>query len=231
MTDAFRVAATIPAYQAEPWVGEVVRATREVLPDVLVVDDGSTDATGDRARAAGARVVRVAENRGKGNALRFAFHELFSQGFDAVVTLDADGQHRADQIPRLLDAREETGASLVLGTRDHLYAGMGAVRRFSNTLSSRLISGVAGRLMLDVQTGFRLYARELIDEAGFPEDRFEAESAVVVRAIRRGHEIATVPIELAVVDGRSTSHYRPLVDSLRIARAVARARFERTEKA
>lgn len=227
MSDATRVAATIPAYQAEPWVGSVVRATREVLRDVLVVDDGSTDATGDRARAAGARVLRVAENRGKGNALRLAFHELFSQGFDAVVTLDADGQHRADQIPLLLEAWAETGASLVLGTRDHLYAGMGGVRRLSNTLSSRLISTLAGRPMLDVQTGFRLYARELIDDVGFPESRFEAESAVVVRAIRRGHRIATVPIELAVVDGRPTSHYRPLVDSLRIARAVARARFER----
>ena len=104
---------------------------------------------------------------------------------------------------------------------------MSPVRRFSNTLSSRLISSVAGRTMLDIQTGFRLYTRRLIDAVGFPEARFQAESAVVVRTLRRGFELATVPIELARVDGRSTSHYRPLVDSLRIARAVARARFER----
>ncbi|MDA8016655.1 MAG: glycosyltransferase family 2 protein [Thermoanaerobaculia bacterium] len=222
-----RVAATIPAYQAGPWVGEVVRDTLQQLPTVLVVDDGSDDDTSQYAREAGARVLRVPKNEGKGHALRLAFDDLFGLDFEAVITLDADGQHRADQIPRLLETWERTGADLVLGTRDHLYADMSAVRRFSNTLSSRLISSVAGRSMLDIQTGFRLYTRRLIDAVGFPEARFQAESAVVVRTLRRGFELATVPIELARVDGRSTSHYRPLVDSLRIARAVARARFER----
>ena len=222
-----RVAATIPAYQSGPWVGDVVRDTLQQLPTVLVVDDGSDDDTGERAREAGARVVRVPQNEGKGHALRLAFDDLFGQGFDAVISLDADGQHRADQIPLLLETWERTGADLVLGTRDHLYAGMSPLRRFSNTFSSRLISTVAGRSMQDIQTGFRLYTRRLIEAVGFPEARFQAESAVVVRTLRRGFELATVPIELARVDGRSTSHYRPLVDSLRIARAVARARFER----
>ena len=80
--------------------------------------------------------------------------------------------------------------------------------------------------MLDIQTGFRLYTPELIQHTGFPEPRFEAESAVVVRALRRGLRITTVPIHLAVVDGRNTSHYRPVVDSLRIAKAVTKARLE-----
>ena len=224
---ALRVAATIPAYQAGASVGDVVRATLEQLPTVLVVDDGSDDNTGERAREAGARVLRVEENQGKGHALRLAFEEFFSQGYEAVISLDADGQHRADQIPLLLETWQRTGADLVLGTRDHLYAGMSPLRRFSNTVSSRLISTVAGRSMQDIQTGFRLYTRRLIQAVGFPEARFQAESAVVVRTLRRGFELATVPIDLAEIDGRSTSHYRPLVDSLRIAGAVARARFER----
>jgi len=223
---AERVAIAIPAYQAGPWVGEVVRAACVQLPMVLVIDDGSDDDTGTRARQAGARLLRLPRNQGKGHALRLAFDELFGQGFEAVITLDADGQHRADQIPLLLDTWERTSAHLVLGTRDHLYTGMSPLRRFSNTLSSRLISAVAGRSMNDIQTGFRLYTRRLIDAVGFPEARFQAESAVVVRTLRRGFELATVPIQLARVDGRSSSHYRPLVDSLRIAGAVARARFE-----
>lgn len=221
------VAVTIPAYQAARWVEPVITGVLAQRGAVLVIDDGSTDGTGDVARRAGAEVVRVPENRGKGHALRLAFKTLFDRGAEAVVTLDADGQHMPTEIPKLIDTWATSRAQLVLGTRDHLYAGMSPLRRFANTLSSRIISAVAGRTMLDIQTGFRLYSRELIDAVGFPEPRFEAESAVVVRTLRSGMAIATVPIELAVVDGRQSSHYRPLVDSGRIARAVASARFER----
>ena len=83
----------------------------------------------------------------------------------------------------------------------------------------------AGVRLADIQTGFRIYSRCLLEATGFPEDRFEAESAVVVRAARRGFRIATVPVELGFADGRSTSHYRPVIDSLRIAEAVIRARL------
>jgi hypothetical protein len=103
---------------------------------------------------------------------------------------------------------------------------MSRVRRNSNRWSSRLISIAAGRQVHDVQTGFRVYSKTLLDATGFPENRFDAESAVLVRAARRGFRIDAVPIELGFVDGRATSHYRPIVDSLRIARSVIRARFE-----
>jgi glycosyltransferase involved in cell wall biosynthesis len=219
-----RIAATIPAYQAAASVGGVVRRTLSVINEVLVIDDGSTDATRDEARQAGAEVHVFPRNQGKGAALRFAFGTHFGRGVDAVVTLDADGQHLPEEIPRLLEARED--ADLVLGTRDHLFAEMGRARRASNRASSWAISVLAGRRLGDIQTGFRLYTRRLIEATGFPENRFEAESAVVVRAARRGLRIKAVPIRLGYADGRTTSHYRPVVDSLRIARAVVRARLE-----
>jgi hypothetical protein len=100
------------------------------------------------------------------------------------------------------------------------------VRRASNGTSSWLISRVAGEALPDCQTGFRLYTRPLIAAVGFPEPRFEAESAVIVRAARRGFRIVGIPIRLDEPDGRATSHYRPIVDSMRIAGAVTRARFE-----
>ena len=106
---------------------------------------------------------------------------------------------------------------------------MGRVRRLSNRLSSRAISLAAGVRLDDVQTGFRLYRRGLLQQARWRECRFDAESAIVVRAARRGLRIVSVPVRLGVVDGRLTSHYRPLLDSLRIARAVTRARFEALE--
>jgi glycosyltransferase involved in cell wall biosynthesis len=224
MSDLARaVAAVIPAYDAAPSVGAVVAGTRAIVSQVLVVDDGSHDDTAREAAAAGAEVIRLERNQGKGNALRVAFTELFARGFERVVTLDADGQHLPSELPKLLAAEEDV--ALVLGVRDHLFASMSRLRQTSNRLSSAAISWAAGQPLSDVQTGFRRYARTLIEAVGFPEPRFEAESAVVVRAARQGFIVRAVPIRLGFVDGRTTSHYRPLVDSLRIARAVVRARY------
>jgi len=225
-TDMMRIAVAIPAYDAVHSVGSVVSRTRALIQDVLVIDDGSSDGTADAASAAGAEVHAFPENRGKGAALKAAFAILFSRGFTGVVTVDADGQHLPEEIPRLLAVA--SSADLVLGTRDHLFAEMGSVRRFSNRLSSRAISWAAGQPISDVQTGFRLYKRELIERTGFPESGFEAESAVVVRAVRRGLRVTTTPIRLGKADGRGTSHYRPISDSVRIAVGVLRARFVST---
>lgn len=228
------VAVAIPAYQAAATIADVVQRTLArvatgSVADLLVVDDGSTDATEAAAREAGARVVAHAENLGKGRALATAFAELFAAGHDAVVTLDADGQHLPEEIPVLVaawrDAHRGERPHLVLGSREHLFAEMGPVRRVSNRCSSLLISGTAGLDLADVQSGFRLYSRALVEAIGFPEPRFEAESAVVVRAVRAGFRIATVPVSLGFADGRPTSHYRPLIDSVRIAGAVTAARL------
>lgn len=218
-----RVAVVIPAYDAARSVGSVVTRARCMLKDVLVVDDGSRDQTARAAREAGAEVHVLRSNRGKGAALAVAFDILFSRGFSAVVTVDADGQHMPEEIPRLLALA--VSADLVLGTRDHLFGQMGMARRLSNRLSSRAISLAAGHPISDVQTGFRLYTRTLIEQTGFPEPRFEAESAVVVRAVRLGLRVTTTAVQLGTADGRATSHYRPVMDSLRIAAAVTRARL------
>lgn len=220
-----RFCIAIPAFDAEATIASVVRRALAVHPSVLVVDDGSSDATNEVARGCGVPVLTHATNLGKGRALKTAFDHLFASGYDAVITIDADGQHPPEETPKLL-AAWHLGADLVLGTRAHLYAEMSAVRRASNGTSSWLISRVAGEALPDCQTGFRLYTRPLIAAVGFPEPRFEAESAVIVRAARRGFRIVGIPIRLDEPDGRATSHYRPIVDSMRIAGAVTRARFE-----
>jgi glycosyltransferase involved in cell wall biosynthesis len=220
-----KVAAAIPAFDAAATVGDVVARTKAVLDEVVVVDDGSADGTANAARAAGARVLVHERNRGKGAALRTALTDLFGRDFDAVVTLDADGQHLPEQIPALLGAPDD--ADLVLGSRAATFEAMSGLRRRSNRWSSRFISWLGGGSLEDVQTGFRRYGRRLYERLGIPESGFDAESAIVVRALRAGLAVTTVRVDVGFADGRNTSHYRPLVDGLRIGWAVVRARCER----
>ena len=114
-----------------------------MLSVLLVIDDGSTDGTGDAARTAGAEVRRHERNRGKGAGLQTAFEILLEREYDGVVTLDADGQHLPGEVHNLLAAAED-GADMVLGTRAHLFDEMGTLRRISNRTSSCLISFLAG---------------------------------------------------------------------------------------
>ena len=138
-----QLAVAVPAYMAARTIGDVIRRTEALGVPVIVVDDGSTDGTGDAARACGVTVLSHPVNEGKGRALKTAFDHLFAAGYDAVVTIDADGQHPPEELPKLLSAWRD-GADLVLGMRNHLYGAMGRVRRASNGTSSWLISQVAG---------------------------------------------------------------------------------------
>lgn len=222
---AEKVLVVIPALDAEASIGRVVSGALEVNPDVLVVDDGSTDGTGEEARKSGATVVRHDVNRGKGAALSTAFAWALERGYDAVVTLDADGQHLPAEIPRFVEEWRTGGADLIIGSRRHLFAGMVRRRRMANIFSANAISFAAGKKVDDPQSGFRLYSARLLRGVKLTGTRFDAESEVIVRAGRGGFTIASIPIGLAFVDGLETSHYRALLDTLRIAWRVLLTRI------
>lgn len=220
-----KVAVIIPALNAERTLGPVIAQSREQHEPVLVIDDGSTDRTSDVARDAGATVLRHDVNRGKGGALKRGFAWALENGFDGVITLDADGQHLPSEIPKFLAAREETGGDLIIGGRSHLFAQMLPRRRMANRFSAWCIAKTSGARVTDSQSGFRFYSAALLRSIQLRTDGFDLESEVIVRAGRRGLKIVTIPIELGFVDGLSTSHYKPLKDTLRIAWTVWRARF------
>jgi len=215
----------IPALNAERTIAAVVRDSKTANENVLVVNDGSSDRTAEAAREAGAEVVSHAVNRGKGAALKTGFAYALERGFDAVVTLDADGQHLPREIPKFLAAREETGADLIIGGRAHLFDEMLPRRRMANRFSARCIAFASKTNVTDSQSGFRLYSAHLIRSIHLRTDGFDMESEVIVHAGRRGFRVITIPIELGFVDGLSTSHYKPLVDTIRIAWTVIRARY------
>lgn len=215
----------IPALNAETSIGAVVRDCKAVNADVLVVDDGSADRTADVARESGAQLVSHPVNRGKGAALKTGFAYAIEHGFDAIVTLDADGQHLPREIPKFVAARAETGADLIIGGRAHLFGEMLPRRRFANRFSARCIAYAAKTNVTDSQSGFRLYSANLVRAIRLRSDGFDMESEVIVQAGCRGFKVITIPIDLGFVDGQSTSHYKPLGDTMRIAWTVIRARY------
>jgi len=220
-----RVVVIIPAFNAERSIGNVVAGAREQMEDVVVVDDGSVDRTGEAAREAGAHVLRHPANRGKGAALKSGFAYAIENGFDGVITLDADGQHLPREIPKFLECRAQSGADLIIGGRAHLFEQMLPRRRFANRFSAWTIAKASKTGVTDSQSGFRFYSANLLRNVKLRADGFDMESEVIVRAGCRGFKVTTTPIDLGFVDGLSTSHYKPLADSLRIAWTVVRARF------
>lgn len=215
----------IPALNAERTVGAVVRGCLEQNLDVVVVDDGSSDATGAMAAAAGALVLRHPVRRGKGGAMKTGFHWALEHGFDGVIGVDADGQHLPSEIPKLLQCRADTGAELVIGGRSHLFAQMLPRRRLANRFSTWAIAMLSRTPITDSQCGFRLYSARLLQSIPLRAEGFDMDSEVIVRAGRAGLKLAMTPIEMGFVDGLSTSHYRAVADTLRIAATVLRARY------
>ena len=219
------IAAVIPALNAERSIATVVAATRRHVEAVIVVDDGSSDATGEVARAVGATVLRHDVNRGKGAALKTGFGWALDHHFHAVITLDADGQHLPDEVPKFIHEFQSSRADLIIGGRAHLFEDMVPIRRLANRLSAWCIAKSAGAPIADSQSGFRLYSARLLRAVDLRTDGFDMESEIIVRAGRRGFRIVTIPIELGFVNGIATSHYKPLKDTLRIAWTVTRARL------
>jgi glycosyltransferase involved in cell wall biosynthesis len=218
-----RALAIVPALDAEATVGAVVDGLRDALGvPVLVVDDGSTDATGRIAREHGADVLRHEANRGKGAALLGGLREAARRGFDVAVTVDADGQHPAASARAVLDASDDPRA-LVLGVRDLARDGAPRSNRFGNDVSNFFLSFFARRPLRDTQCGLRRYpVRETLDlGASAPGYAFEAE--VVLRAIARGLTVVELPVDVVYPpEAARLSHFRRVLDPTRIVLTVVR---------
>jgi glycosyltransferase involved in cell wall biosynthesis len=203
----------IPAYREEGRIGSVVRSVLPYCRDVIVVDDGSDDATGPEAAQAGALVLVQPTNMGKALALKRAFSHAREHGFECALTMDGDGQHDAADIPGFLDAYDGNSAPVVVGNRMTNPRGMPFVRRMTNMFMSRLLSRRMGQHVPDTQCGYRLVRCDLLPDPLPGSERFAGESESLVRMSAAGVRFASAPVRVIYRDEKSKIN--PFKDTIR----------------
>lgn len=201
----------VPAWNEEKHLGKLVLELCEMGMDVLVVDDGSTDGTAKVAEESGAIVMIHEKNRGKGESLADGYRFAGEEGYDAVVTLDADGQHDPADVPRFLDTYNRTGIPVLIGNRMHDRARMPIIRRITNRVMSKVLNRHMDQFVPDTQNGFRLYQTDVVLMV-IPETKgFAAESEILLKLDEIGIRMGAVPV--AAVYGEERSHIRPIHDT------------------
>lgn len=211
MTGGGRVCAAIAAYNAAETIGEVVRGAMRHLGTVLVADDGSTDGTGEAAGAAGAEVISLPRNRGKGNALRVLFAEARRRGFEAVVALDADGQHDPEDLPAFLAGHREHPGDIVTGSRMEDAEKIPAHRYNSMQVARFFISLAANQFVEDTQCGYRLYPLPVVESLALRKERYVTETEILVKVGDSGKRIRWIPIR-AIYPREQRTHFRSVPD-------------------
>jgi hypothetical protein len=209
----------VPAFNEASTVPAVVAGARP-LATVVVVDDGSSDATAAAAAGAGAEVLRPLRRLGKGQALRTGIAAARARGASVIVTLDADGQHDPAEVPALLRAAAESPRAIIVG--DRLAAG-GALppgRLAAVQVAGFFVNWITGVALRDTQSGFRAYPTALFDEVRPRHGGFVFETEILVAAAARGFELRQVPVAVAA-RAAQRSRFRPLADGVAIGAYLA----------
>lgn len=209
MPQEFTPVVLVPAFQAQETVGDVVRGVSKAVSRVLVVDDGSRDATGSEAERAGAQVLRLPSNGGKGTALRAGLERILSSDATHVSFVDADGQHDPRDLPALLDTARR-GADFVIGSRMSRPEEIPRVRFRTNEIGSRVLSRMTGLDIEDGQSGYRVVSAELLRGLRLNARGYTIETEILLKAAPRVKRFKEVPVR--VVYG-GPSHYRPFRDT------------------
>jgi glycosyltransferase involved in cell wall biosynthesis len=215
------ICALIAAFNEEPHIGDVVRGTAPHVSGVVVVDDGSTDATAARAREAGAVVLRHDQNLGKGRAVRTGLEYALKQGRSHILFLDADLQHDPAEIPKLVERAERGIGDFVLGERELRKDAMPAARFYSNVIGSRILSRFIGAEVGDSQSGFRLVRTDLLRNVSFTGSGYEIETEMLIKLVRAGARLERVAVRRLRYEN-THSKIRPFRDTFRTCMLAVR---------
>ncbi|GLR00003.1 glycosyltransferase family 2 protein [Dyella mobilis] len=218
MNDNLRWCVLIPCLNEEKAISQVVKSALRLSVPIIVIDDGSDDRTPDIVGAMPATLLRHERRQGKGEALRTGFREALRLGFDAVVTMDGDGQHLAEDIPRLVDVGKRFPDHIVIGARLLHREQQPKGRRRANAFADWGISWACAQPVADTQSGQRWYPRSALDLVELDAENFVFEAAVLIAASReKGLGIVSVPIASRYEGSFRLSHFSPVRDVVRIA--------------
>ena len=222
-----RIIALIPAFNEEVALGSVILRTLQYVDDVLIVDDGSTDATNQIARLAGAKVITHPNNLGKGEGLKSGFQDI-GDHYDIILTIDGDGQHNPDEIPLLLKPILDGEADLVNGSRyiNGPEENTPAYRRVGQQVLDKATNISAGIDVTDSQSGFRAFSSKCCSCFRFKDTGFGIESEMLVDAAENGYRIMEVPITVRYdVDGSTKA---PVTHGVGVLLNIIKDKIQRT---
>lgn len=206
-----RIIAVVPAYNASAKLADVIRGLDGRVDCVVVIDDGSTDATPEIGRAEGAHVVSHSENCGLGCALRTGFDVARAEGADIVVTLDADGQHSPEDVGRIIARLVANHCDMVVGSRltdRSQWHRFPPLRLIGNLVLTTLTNSAAGaRVTTDSQSGYRAFSRAVLDAVDLRSTHMAISSEIILEVARSGFRIAEVPIEATYEDEISAQRF------------------------
>jgi glycosyltransferase involved in cell wall biosynthesis len=189
---------------------------------VLVVNDGSIDSTSKQIEGVPVNLLSHEARRGKGAALRTGFAWAIEHGFAGVVTLDSDGQHDPSAIPRLVATAREHDLDIVLASRFSQFGDMAGLRHFWNRFGAWCMKKRTGFDISDSQSGFRYYSSRLLRDVQLSANGYDMEMEVLIKAWRKGFRIGSIAVAARVADGRETSHFRPVRDTVNICMTFLR---------
>jgi len=224
-----KVAIVIPCYNTGVACVDVITRARAIAAGVLVVDDGSTDDTPEHIRSTRVPCLRLSANAGKGVALKAGIeevlkgrHGLLGGTFDDIVTLDGDGQHDPADVPRFVALAARERADLVIGVRD--VRAMPRKSKIGNSIARLFFFLNTRRYILDTQSGFRLYSRELAETllSTVRWRRYETEAEILTKAVSLGYTVASIEIPTIYFDENRGTHFDPWRDSMRVIGVMGR---------
>ncbi|MFH1776164.1 MAG: glycosyltransferase family 2 protein [Candidatus Omnitrophota bacterium] len=223
-----KICVVIPAYNEENYIKIIVATLKSYGLDVIVVNDGSTDHTAAWANMSGALVLSHTKNKGKGKSLKTGFDYCIEHDYDAVITMDADGQHGCQEVKKFIEKFKEKNSDLIIGNRMHNPKNMPLVRKLTNIFTSNIISRLIKQQIEDSQCGFRLIKTEILKKMSLSTNKYDLESEMIFEIAQLHGKIESV--EISSIYRGQNSRINPWIDTYRFMRLIIRRLVERRKK-